>query len=324
MSADRLIPVGVLTGFLGAGKTTLLNRILSQPNSESGSRKFGVIINELGRIGIDPKLVTYSEEDVVELSNGCICCSVRVDLAKTVRQLIQRGGADYVLIETTGIAEPAPIIQTFQNIPEIRKIAQIDAIITVVDAEHVLGQLEQTETARNQIALADFVILNKMDLSTPENRERVEAKIRELNPMTQVIPATLGDVDWRLFLDVGAFDVAQKIAVDPQLLDELRKLEHTDIQSLSFHFERPLDLSSFERCIADLSENDRIYRSKGIVHVAGHSRRAIFHGVNNRFTIVWGTAWGLRETRTSDMVFIGKDLVESRIHNQLTQCLAAE
>ncbi len=322
MANGTLVPAAILTGFLGAGKTTLLNRILSNPGEGSKKKKFAVIINELGRIGIDPRLVTYAKDDVLELSNGCVCCTVRLDLAKTIYKILRRGDVDYLLIETTGIAEPAPIVQTFQNIPEIRKISQIDAIITVVDAENILAQMGELETARNQVILADFIILNKLDLITAEARSTIESALRELNPMTQILPATNADVDWRLFLDTSAFDVSQKLAVDTSLLDELRKREHAEIQSFSFHYDRPFDLDKLEACIARFSKELRIYRSKGIVHLAGEMRRAIFHGVNNRFTIAWGPAWGLREQRGSDLVFIGKNLSETQLKAPLDLCLA--
>ena len=171
------IPASILTGFLGAGKTTLLNYILK----EQSDYKFGVIVNEIGEIGIDGQLVENAKDEMVQLNNGCVCCTVRKDLVKGIQRLLQRGGFDYLLVETTGIADPGPVAQTFLNIPQLTKYVRLDSIITVVDAEQIAKQMEETETAREQIAMADFVLLNKMDLVTEAAAAETEALIRDLN-----------------------------------------------------------------------------------------------------------------------------------------------
>ena len=172
------IPVTILTGFLGAGKTTLLNFILRQKHGY----KFAVIVNEIGKIGIDGALIEKTSDEILEMSNGCLCCTVRKDLVKGVQNLVKKGGFDYLLIETTGIADPGPVAQTFLNIPQLQQFVRMDSIITVVDAEQIEKQMAETETAREQIAMADFLLLNKTDLVDEPHLRALETKVRELNP----------------------------------------------------------------------------------------------------------------------------------------------
>src|SRR5581483_1840214 len=183
MSENRKpIPATILTGFLVAGKTTLLNYILQQQHGY----KFGIIVNEVGEIGIDGQLVENQREEIMQMNNGCVCCTVRKDLVKGVQRLLQRGGFDYLLIETTGIADPGPVAQTFLNIPQLTKYVRLDSIITVVDAEQIAKQMKETETAREQIAMADFVLLNKVDLVDENGLQETEAVIRDLNPHAEI------------------------------------------------------------------------------------------------------------------------------------------
>src|ERR1700761_6260672 len=176
------VPVSILTGFLGAGKTTLLNYILKQQHGY----KFAVIVNEVGKIGIDGMLVENQKEEIVQMNNGCVCCTVRKDLVKGVQSLVKKGGFDYLLIETTGIADPGPVAQTFLNIPQLQQFVRMDSIITVVDSEQIEKQMRETKTAREQIVMADFVLANKTDLVDEPHLEKIEATIRELNPDAQI------------------------------------------------------------------------------------------------------------------------------------------
>ncbi len=318
-SQRRVIPVSILTGFLGAGKTTLLNHILR----EQSEYKFAVIVNEVGKVGIDGALVENQRDEVVELSNGCVCCTVRKDLVLGIQKLLKRGGFDYLLIETTGIADPGPVAQTFVNIPALQQFVQLDGIITVVDAEQIFRQMKETDVAGAQIALADTILLNKTDLVDENHAKQVTQRIRALNPHCAIIRSQQSKVNLKLLLDVHAFDVDQKLAVDPAFLDELRgDRTHADIASCAFEFERPFDVGKFEAFVQQLTDREKVYRSKGFLAVAGHNHRAIFHGVNNRFHIFWDRPWREGEVRRSQFVFIGKKLDEAKIEKGLRACLA--
>ena len=318
-TSRRIIPVSILTGFLGAGKTTLLNHILR----EQSEFKFAVIVNEVGKVGIDGALVESQQDEVVELSNGCICCTVRKDLVLGVQKLLKRGGFDYLLIETTGIADPGPVAQTFVNIPALQQFIQLDGIITVIDAEQIFRQLKETEVAGVQIALADTVLLNKTDLVDENHLKQVMQRIRGINPHCAVIRSQHGKVNLKLLLDVHAFDVEKRLAADPTFLDELRQdRAHVDIMSCAFEFDHPFVVEKFEAFVQDLTAREKVYRSKGFLAISGHNHRAIFHGVNNRFHIFWDRPWRESEVRRSQFVFIGKKLDEARIARGLEACLA--
>ena len=317
MSNTKPIPVTILTGFLGAGKTTLLNYILRQQHGY----KFAVIVNEIGKIGIDGALIEKTEDDILELSNGCVCCTVRKDLVKGVQNLVKKGGFDYLLIETTGIADPGPVAQTFLNIPQLQQIVRLDSIITVVDAEQIERQMADSETAREQIAMADFLLLNKTDLVDEPHLVRIEKLARELNPHATVFRTNQSQANLKELLDMHAFDLDRKLETDPEFLNELRARHHHDIQSFSFEFERAIVIEKFELFVQELSEKEKVFRSKGFLSVAGNPRRAIFHGVNNRFTIMWDRLWEKGESRRSQIVIIGKALDEARLRTQLEKCL---
>ncbi len=317
-TVQKIIPVTILTGFLGAGKTTLLNYILKGQHDY----KFAVIVNEIGKIGIDGQLVESQKDELLEMSNGCVCCTVRKDLVKGIQKLLKKGGFDYILIETTGIADPGPVAQTFTNIPALQKFVRLDSIITVVDAEQIFTQMKNEETALEQIVMADYLLLNKVDLVDEAQLAKVEAEFTKLNPEARIFRTDHSQVNLKELLDMHVFDLDQKLAIDPKFQDELNTRHHHEIHSHSFTFDQPFNVDRLQQWIEDLSKTEKVYRSKGFLSLAGHPRRAIFHGVNNRFSIFWDRLWEASEKRQSQLVFIGRDLDATRIQTGLEKCVA--
>jgi G3E family GTPase len=246
---------------------------------------------------------------------------VRKDLVKGVQNLLKKGGFDYLLIETTGIAEPGPIAQTFLNIPQLQQLVRMDSIITVVDSEQILKQLKETETAREQITMADFLLLNKTDLVDEGALAKVEEEIRTLNAQATIFRTSQSQANLSELLDMHAFDVDQKLAVDPKFLDELSQRHHHEINSISFEFDKPFSIEALELFVQEMSDREKIYRSKGFLWIKDNPRRAVFHGVNNRFTLMWDKLWEKGQARSSQLVFIGKQLQEERLRAELEKCV---
>jgi len=311
------VPVSILTGFLGAGKTTLLNYILH----EQSDYKFAVIVNEIGKVGIDGQLIENAKEEVVELSNGCICCTVRTDLIKGVQRLLKRGGFDYLLIETTGIADPGPVAQTFLNIPQLQQAVRLDSIITVIDAEQIEKQMQAEEVASAQVELADFILLNKVDLVSEADLVRIEEKLKKINPQARLFRTSQSKAQLGEILDMHVFDLEQKLALNPAFLDEMKERVHDDIVSFAFTFDQPFNIDALTMFAEELSAKQSVYRSNGILAVTGNPRRAVFHGVNNRFTVFWDRLWVSGENRTSQLVFIGRNLNRALLEGGLRQCV---
>jgi len=302
------IPVTVLTGYLGAGKTTLLNRILTGDHG----KRYAVIVNEFGEVGIDNELVSHSDEEIFEMNNGCVCCTVRGDLIRMVNGLIRRKGRlDGILIETTGLADPAPVIQTFFLDQETKERAKLDAVVTLVDAVHFAGQLNRSPEAREQVLFADAVIVNKADLVDQAGLDAVLAAVGEINPRAEVMTATRSDVPLDKVLGRGSFDLMKILDIEPDLLDEgAHEHTHGEVGSVSMVSGKPIDFDKFKAWIGGYlnSHGQNVYRCKGILNLPGERQRLVFQGVHMLLEMGFGQPWKDGEERVSKVVFIGRGL----------------
>ncbi len=316
------IPVTVLTGYLGAGKTTLLNRILT----ENHGRKYAVVINEFGELGVDNDLVVDTDEEVFEMNNGCICCTVRGDLIRIVGGLMKRRDKfDGIIVETTGLANPAPVAQTFFVDDNVRAKTKLDAIITVVDAKHLPARLADSHEAEDQIAFADVIVLNKMDLVSPAEAAEVEAMIRKINKFAKIYHATKSNVPISELLDQGAFDLDRVLAHTPEFLSDDEHEHNDDIASMSFEVEAPIDPERFNAWIGALlaEKGQDLLRTKGILNYAGDDRRFAFQAVHMIADGDFIGPWKEGEPRTSRLVFIGRNLNRPQLRRGFELCQVA-
>jgi G3E family GTPase len=315
------IPITILTGYLGAGKTTLLNRILG---GNSGKR-YAVVVNEFGEIGIDADLIVAADEEIIEMTNGCLCCSIRGDLFTTVTSLLERfEDLDGILIETTGLADPAPVIQTFFMNEDVSDRVLLDAVVTVTDAFHVIASLAANRDVLNQIAFADVIILNKVDLLPPEDVLDVERRIRTLNERAAIFRATRCDIPISEILGRGAFSLETILKRDPDFLDA--DVEHHDrhgLTSISLQTERPVDPDEFISWMRLLTRTkaSKLLRSKGVLAFVDEPRRFIFQGVQALLDGDFQGPWGPEEDRTSRLVLIGRDLDQRELRSGFEACL---
>jgi G3E family GTPase len=324
MSEAHMVPVTILTGFLGAGKTTLLNRILK----EEHGHKIAVIENEFGEVGVDNAIIEKSDEQIVEMNNGCICCTVRGDLIRILGTLKEKREAgdlkfDRVVIETTGMADPGPVAQTFFSDEEIGNYYLLDSIITLVDAKHAPRQLDEFHEAQEQVGFADRILMSKTDLVPSDEVEKLSQRIRKMNPRAPIKHVHFGNAPINEVLDIRGFNLNAILELDPTFLTDIAHEHHDQVESFVFRAEKPFDGQKLENFLSGMIQvyGPDLLRYKGVLWMKGRKERVVFQGVHMMMGGDIGKPWGKGEKKESILVFIGKKLPRDLFIAGLQECL---
>ncbi|HKC42795.1 MAG TPA: GTP-binding protein [Burkholderiales bacterium] len=325
MADDEMVPVTILTGFLGAGKTTLLNRILR----EHHGRRIAVIENEFGEAGVDNELLLKGgSEQIVEMNNGCLCCTVRGDLIRILGTLKAKREAgevafERVIIETTGMADPGPVAQTFFLDDQISEYYLLDSVITLVDAKHAPRQLDEFHEAQEQVGFADRILVSKSELVSEPEAEALRARLVRMNPRAPIKKVHFGDAPLAEILDIRGFNLNAILAIDPEFLEEDDHHHDDAVRSFVFRADRPFDGVKLEEFLSSMIQvygNDML-RYKGVLSLKDNPHRVVFQGVHMLMGGDLGRRWGDDEPRASAMVFIGRNLPKDVFIQGLEQCL---
>ena len=326
MEDSNMVPVTILTGFLGSGKTTLLNRILK----EDHGHRIAVIENEFGEIGVDNEIIETGDEQIVEMNNGCICCTVRGDLIRILGTLKEKrdGGKlkfDRVVIETTGMADPGPVAQTFFTDEEIGNYYLLDSIITLVDAKHAPQQLDEFHEAQEQVGFADRILLSKTDLTAEDETQKLVQRLKRMNPRAPIKKVHFGDAPIGEVLDIRGFNLNAILQLDPEFLVDSHHEHHDEVESFVFKSAKPFDGQKLEQFLSGMIQvyGPDLLRYKGVLWMKGNPRRVVFQGVHMMMGGDMGKPWGKGEKKQSIMVFIGKKLPKDLFIAGLEECLAA-
>jgi len=321
----QMVPVTILTGFLGSGKTTLLNRLLK----EDHGHRIAVIENEFGEIGVDSEIIEKTEENIVEMNNGCICCTVRGDLIRILGSLKERRTKgelrfDRVVIETTGMADPGPVAQTFFTDEEIGAYYLLDSILTLVDAKHAPRQLDEFKEAQEQVGFADRILMSKTDLVGDNDVEALAARIKRMNPRAPIRKVHFGEAPIAEILDIRGFNLNAILELDPGFLSDVSHEHHDEVHSFVFRTDKPFDGDKLEQFLSGMIQvyGPDLLRYKGVLWMKGNPNRVVFQGVHMMMGGDLGKPWAKGEKKQSVMVFIGRKLPKDLFLAGLEQCLA--
>jgi G3E family GTPase len=325
MPEQTMVPVTILTGFLGSGKTTLLNRILK----ENHGKRIAVIENEFGETGVDSEIIEQSDEQIVEMNNGCICCTVRGDLIRilgTLKEKRDQGALkfDRVVIETTGMADPGPVAQTFFTDEEIGNYYLLDSIITLVDAKHAPQQLDEFHEAQEQVGFADRILLSKTDVADKDQTDALKQRLRRMNPRAPIKEVHFGNAPIAEVLDIRGFNLNAILELEPSFLTDIAHEHHDEVESFVFRADKPFDGQKLENFLSGMIQmyGPDLLRYKGVLWMKGKKERVVFQGVHMMMGGDVGKPWGKMDRKQSVLVFIGKKLPKDIFLAGLEECLA--